>query len=277
MASEQAEQGARVRGFGSARRPIGAVNWIGFRTLLAKEVRRFLKVPSQTLLAPTATTLLFLAIFALAFGGGARDVQGIPFLEFLGPGLIAMAIVQNAFANSSASVIISKVQGNIVDMLIPPLSPGELTLAFALGGVARGIAVGVLVAIAIEAFVPIGVHDWLAVVFYGLAASLMLSLVGLATAVWADKFDQTAAITNFVITPLAFLSGTFYSIDRLPEPWHTISLFNPFFYMIDGMRYGFIGHADGAIAVGVAVLAGTNLALYGLCYWMFASGYKLKE
>jgi ABC-2 type transport system permease protein len=277
MASEQAQQDAHARGFAAVRRPIGAVNWIGFRTLLGKEVRRFLKVPSQTLLAPTATTLLFLAIFALAFGGGARDVQGIPFLEFLGPGLIAMAIVQNAFANTSASVMIAKVQGNIVDMLVPPLSPGELTLAFALGGLARGIAVGALVAVAIEAFVPIGVHDWLAVAFYALAASLMLSLVGLATAVWADRFDQTAAITNFVVTPLAFLSGTFYSIDRLPEPWHTVSLFNPFFYMIDGMRYGFIGHADGSITVGVAALAATNLALYALCYWMFASGYKLKE
>ncbi|HEX9646018.1 MAG TPA: ABC transporter permease [Alphaproteobacteria bacterium] len=277
MTTEQARTGAGRGGFGPVQRSFGAVNWIGLWTLYVKEVRRFLKVPGQTLLAPCATTLLYLAIFALALGGAVREIHGIPFLAFLGPGLIAMAIVQNAFANTVTSVMISKVQGNIVDMLVPPLSPGELTLAFALGGLTRGVAVGVAVAVAIFAFVPTAVHDWAAVVCYGLGASLMLSLVGLATAVWADKFDQTAAITNFVVTPLAFLSGTFYSIDRLPEPWHAISLFNPFFYMIDGMRYGFTGHADGSIAVGAAVLVAADLALYGLCYWMFATGYKLKE
>jgi ABC-2 type transport system permease protein len=262
---------------GPARRRIGAVNWIGLWTLYAKEVRRFLKVPAQTVLAPTASTLLFLVIFALALGGAVREVHGVPFMTFLAPGLIMMAIVQNAFANTASSVMISKVQGNIVDMLISPLSPGELTLAYALGGVTRGLAVGVAVGLATLFFVPLGVHDVVALVFYAVAASLMLSLIGLATGIWADKFDQMAAVTNFVITPLAFLSGTFYSIDRLPEPWHTVSLLNPFFYMIDGMRYAFIGRADGSIAVGVAVLVAISLGLWVLCWRMFATGYKIKD
>ena len=262
---------------GPARRRIGAVNWIGLWTLYAKEVRRFLKVPAQTVLAPTATTLLFLAIFALALGGAVREVHAVPFMTFLAPGLIMMAIVQNAFANTASSVMISKVQGNIVDMLIPPLSPGELTLAYALGGVTRGLAVGVAVGLATLFFVPLGVHDAVALVFYAVAASLMLSLIGLATGIWADKFDQMAAVTNFVITPLAFLSGTFYSIDRLPEPWHTVSLLNPFFYMIDGMRYAFIGRADGSLAVGVVLLVAVNAALWTLCWRMFKTGYGIKE
>jgi len=261
----------------STRKPFGPVNWLGLWTLYVKEVRRFMKVPAQTVLAPTMTTLLFLAIFALALGRAVQKVQGIPFLEFLAPGLIMMAIVQNAFANTSSSMMISKVQGNIVDMLVPPLSPAELTLAFALGGVTRGIAVGLATGLLIRAFVPLTVADWGAVVFYGLAASLMLSLIGLATAIWADKFDQMAAVTNFVVTPLAFLSGTFYSIDRLPGIWHTLSQVNPFFYMIDGMRYGFTGHADGSILAGVLVLLGINLALSALCYLMLARGYKIKE
>jgi ABC-2 type transport system permease protein len=277
MSLQQTQARLAATAPGAARRRIGAVNWIGLWTLYAKEVRRFLKVPAQTVLAPTATTLLFLAIFSLALGGAVREVHGVPFMTFLAPGLVMMAIVQNAFANTASSVMISKVQGNIVDMLIPPLSPGELTLAFALGGVTRGLAVGVAVGLATLFFVSLGVHDALVLVFYAVAASLMLSLIGLATGIWADKFDQMAAVTNFVITPLAFLSGTFYSIDRLPEPWHTVSLLNPFFYMIDGMRYAFIGRADGSIAIGVAVLVAINLGLWVLCWRMFASGYKIKD
>ena len=259
------------------RPPIGAVNWRGLWTLCAKEIRRFMKIPAQTILAPTMTTLVFLAIFALALGGAVRTVNGVPFMVFLAPGLVMMAIVQNAFANTSSSLMSSKIQGNLVDILIPPLSPTELTFAYAVGGVMRGLLVGLTVGVAIATFVPIGIHSVWALIFYPVAASLMLSLMGMAAAVWADKFDQMAAITNFIITPLAFLSGTFYSIDRLPEPWHTVSLFNPFFYMIDGMRYALIGRADGALIIGVVVLMVINAALWAMCHRMLASGYKIKE
>jgi ABC-2 type transport system permease protein len=269
-------------GFDSASRhlsrpTIGAVNWLGLWTLSAKEVRRFMKIPGQTVLAPTMTTLVFLAIFSLALGGAVRTVGDIPFMEFLAPGLIMMAIVQNSFANTSSSMMIGKVQGNIVDILIPPLSPAELTLSFVVGGVVRGLIVGLGVGMAMSFFVPLGIHSIWALLFYPVAASFLLSMIGLAAAIWADKFDQMAAITNFVITPLSFLSGTFYSIDRLPEPWHAMSLANPFFYLIDGMRYALIGRADGSLLVGVIVLCALNLALWGLCHQMIARGYKIKE
>jgi ABC-2 type transport system permease protein len=260
-----------------APRHFGRVNWIGLWTLYKKEVHRFMKVFTQTVLAPTVTTLLFLAIFSLALGGANRVVGGMPFVEFLAPGLIMMAIVQNAFANTSSSMMIAKIQGSIVDLLMPPLNPGELTLAFVMGGVTRGALVGVAVGLATWIFVPLRVVDVAALVFFALAASVMLSLMGLLAAIWSDKFDHMAAITNFVITPLAFLSGTFYSVERLPEPWHTVSQFNPFFYMIDGFRSAFIGHADGSLAIGVAVLLVCNGALWALCHTLFKVGYKLKE
>ena len=232
---------------GTRVRQIGRVNWRGLWTLYMKEVRRFLNVFTQTLLAPMVTTLLFLAIFTLALGGAGRMVGGVDFALFLAPGLIMMSIVQNAFANTSSSIVIAKVQGNIVDVLMPPLSPGELTLGFAAGGVTRGIM-----------------------------AALMLALLGLIGGIWAEKFDHIAAVTNFVITPFSFLSGTFYSIERLPAAWQVAAHFNPFFYMIDGFRYGFIGHADSSLLLGVAVMAGFNLFLWTLTYRMFATGYRLK-
>jgi len=257
-------------------RRFGAVNWLGFWTLYQREVRRFLKVFTQTVAAPVVTTLLFLAVFLLALGGDRRHVGDIPYAEFLAPGLIMMAMVQNAFANTSSSLMIAKVQGNIVDVLMPPLSPAELTWGFALGGVTRGMLVGLVVAGAMAIFVPLGLHDPAFVLFHALAASLLLSLLGLLGGIWADKFDHIAAVTNFIVTPLSFLSGTFYSISRLPAPWHGVALWNPFFYMIDGFRYGFIGHADGSIWVGAAVMVAVNAALLALCHALVARGYKLK-
>ncbi len=260
-------------------RTIGIVNWLGFWTLYAREVRRFFKVATQTVAAPVVTTLLFLAVFVLALGGaagGGRSVGGVPFVEFLTPGLVMMAMMQNAFANTSSSLVISKVQGNIVDLLMPPLSGGELTLAYALGGVTRGLVVGAVVSAAIWCFVPVHVVDLGAVIFYAVAASLLLSLLGVLAGIWAEKFDHMAAVTNFIVTPLSFLSGTFYSVDRLPESWRFVAHLNPFFYMIDGFRYGFIGRADGSLGIGVAVLVGVNLALLFLCFRLIASGYRLK-
>jgi ABC-2 type transport system permease protein len=255
---------------------LGAVNWIGLWTLYLKEVRRFVKVYGQTILAPIVTTLLFLAVFVLALGGAKGMVGGVPFTEFLAPGLIMMAVAQNAFANTSSSIIISKVQGNIVDTLMPPLNAHELTFAIAMGGATRGVVVGVTVALSMTPFVKLGVHNAAFVVYHLVMASLMLSLLGIVGGVWSEKFDHIAAVTNFVVTPLAFLSGTFYSIERLPETFRLLAHLNPFFYMIDGFRYGFIGHADGALMAGLLVMAGINAALWLLCHWMFASGYRLK-
>ncbi|MDR3438565.1 MAG: ABC transporter permease [Telmatospirillum sp.] len=257
-------------------RRLGCINWLGLWTLTAKEVRRFLKVYFQTIVAPVVTTLMFLAIFVLAIGRASVDVGGVPFPQFLAPGLVMMAMTQNAFANTSSSLIIAKVQGNIVDVLMPPLSPLELTLAFALGGVMRGLVVGVAVALTMSFFVPLPLTHPGYIVYHALMASLMLSLLGMIGGIWADKFDHMAAVTNFIVTPLSFLSGTFYSIDRLPEGFHLFALANPFFYMIDGFRYGFIDHADGALGTGILVVAAINLLLGTVAYRMFRTGYKLK-
>lgn len=256
--------------------PLGPVNWLGLWTLYSKEVRRFLKVHFQTIWAPVATTLIFLAVFALALGGTVRQVGGVDYMRFLAPGLIMMAMVQNAFANTSSSLIISKVQGNIVDLLMPPLSPAEQTLGVALGGVTRGLLVGAAVGTVMSVFVETGIHSLFFCVYHAVMASLMLSLLGMMGGIWADKFDHMAAVTNFVVTPLSFLSGTFYSIERLPETFRAIALVNPFFYMIDGFRYGFIGHADGSLPVGAVFVAVVNLLLLAATYRMFATGYKLR-
>ncbi len=258
-------------------RAIGPVNWTGLSTLYQKEVKRFLKVFTQTVAAPVVTTLLFYTIFALALGGIVRTVyDGVPFLEFLAPGLVMMSMVQNAFANTSSSVLISKIQGNIVDVLMPPLSPGELAVAWIAGGVTRGLLVGAVTFVAISVFVPVPVHNLFFVFYHALGASMLLSLLGVIGGIWAEKFDHIAAVTNFVITPLAFLSGTFYTVDRLPEGVWWAAHFNPFFYMIDGFRYGFIGESDGTLMIGLAVMAAANLALWALVLRMLATGYRLK-
>ncbi|MBI5120201.1 MAG: ABC transporter permease [Rhodospirillales bacterium] len=256
---------------------MGPVNWLGLWTLLSKEVRRFLKVYFQTIFAPVVTTLLFLAVFALALGGKPLQmVDGVPLLEFLAPGLIMMTMVQNAFANSSSSLIMAKVQGNIIDVLMPPLSAGELVAGFAGGGVVRGLFVGVVVAVSMSVFVPLAAPNPFFILYHAVAASTMLSLLGMMGGIWADKFDHMAAVTNFVITPLSFLSGTFYTIDRLPEIFHAVALVNPFFYMIDGFRYGMIGHADGSLLAGLIYIGLVDVVLLFLSWRMFKRGYKLK-
>ncbi|MCC6471344.1 MAG: ABC transporter permease [Alphaproteobacteria bacterium] len=257
-------------------RRYGPVNWLGLWTLYQKEIRRFWNVATQTVAAPVVTTLLFLAVFSLALGGGGQAVAGVPYIQFLAPGLIVMAMTQNAFANTSSSLVIAKVQGSIVDLLMPPLSPAEQTAGLALGGLTRGLVVGAAVGIAMTPFAGVHVHHWGYVLFHAVNASLLLSLLGLLGGLWSEKFDHLAAVTNFVITPLAFLSGTFYSTQRLPEPWLTVAHLNPFFYMIDGFRYGMTGHADGWLAGGIATMLAANLALALLAHRLFASGYKLK-
>ena len=253
------------------------LNLIGLWTLYVKEVRRFLKVPGQTLAAPVITTLMFMAIFSLALGRAGREIGGVPFLEFLAPGLVMMAIIQNGFANTSSSVLIAKIQGNIVDVLMPPLSPGELMAGIVAGGVTRGLIVAVtvtLVMVPVVGFAPVSLPLAL---FHALAGSLMLSLLGLLGALWAEKFDQMAAVTNFVITPLSFLSGTFYSIAQLPPVFQLVAYVNPFFYLIDGIRYGFTGHADGSVWVGVIVVVLIDALLWALALHLVRIGYRLKS
>jgi ABC-2 type transport system permease protein len=282
-ASQQSQQsdGDKARHPPFNVRAFGLCNWRGLWTLYAKEVQRFMKVFTQTVMAPVVTTLLFYTIFTIALGGvrGPRLVADIPFAAFLAPGLIMMAIIQNSFANTSSSLMISKIQGNVVDVLMPPMGPLELSLGFAGGGVTRGIIVGISAAIIMMFLVPLSpfdLHNPALIIYHAVSASIMLSLLGMIAGIWADKFDHMAAITNFVIMPLSFLSGTFYSIQRLPETWQFVAHFNPFFYLIDGFRNGFIGHADTNPLFGMAVAAAVNLCLLFIVYRMFASGYKLK-
>jgi ABC-2 type transport system permease protein len=255
---------------------LSGVNWLGFWTLYQKEVRRFLKVYTQTLLAPMITTLLYLLVFLLARGRAGTSVMGISYGAFLAPGLIMMSMTQNAFANTSSSIMIAKVQGNIVDMLMPPLSPGEVIAALALGGVSRGVMVGLVVAVSIWPFAELRVAHPLAMIYFGLSASLMLSLLGVLGGLWSEKFDHMAAVTNFVVMPLSFLSGTFYSAEALPAPLHAFVRFDPFFYMIDGFRYSFIGVADASPVLGAVAMAVLNAALLAGSWRLYAVGYKLK-
>jgi ABC-2 type transport system permease protein len=252
------------------------LNLIGLWTLYLKEVRRFLKVPGQTLAAPAVTTLMFLLIFSLALGRGGRVIEGLPFLEFLAPGLVMMAVIQNAFANTSSSILIGKIQGNIVDMLMPPLRPGELLFGIVAGGVTRGLLVAVVVTLAMLPAVAIRIEHPLLVLYYALSGSLMLALLGLLGGIWAERFDQMAAVTNFVVTPLSFLSGTFYSIAQLPGPFLLAAHLNPFFYLIDGLRFGFTGHADGSILIGAIAVTAVNLGLWLVAHALIARGYRLK-
>lgn len=260
--------------FGSAR--IRGVNWLGVWTLYVKEVRRFANLYLQTILAPVVTTLLYFAIFALAIGGARPAVHGIPFTVFLAPGLIMVAIIQNAFANTASSILGAKIQGNIVDLLMPPLSDGELAAAVIMGGVSRGLTVALANLVALSPFVDLQMpHPW-AAVYFALMASVCLSAGGLLAGIWAEKFDHMASVTNFIILPLSFLSGSFYSVALLPQAFKIINAFNPFFYLIDGMRYGFTGVADSNIGVGMIVAALVASVLWTTCYLVMKSGWRLK-
>lgn len=256
---------------------IGNIHWLGIATLTKKEVWRFTKVWNQTILAPVITTLLFLAVLSLALGRKQEMVEGVTFDRFVAPGLIMMAIVQNAFANSSSSLILSKVQGVIIDLLMPPFKGFEIVIALVTGGVVRGTLVGLVVAAAIYLFVEPTLHSFSLMLFYVIASSMMLASLGVLGGIIAQSFDQMAAMTNYIITPLSFLSGTFYSIHRLPEFWQHVSHLNPFFYMIDGFRYALIGHADGDILTGIIALSLTNCTLLWFTGRCISRGWRLKS
>ncbi|MTI00539.1 ABC transporter permease [Roseibium sp. RKSG952] len=257
-------------------RRFGVVNWMGLYTLAQRETLRFLTVWTQTLLAPLVTAGLFLLIFNIAVGPGRPDVMGVPFLTFLAPGIMMMTVIQNAFANTSSSMVIAKVQGNIVDTLMPPLSPLEILLGYLAGGVARGVLIAFVVAAALALVLGlVPVNPLIALLFVILGGAFMGAL-GLFAGIFANKFDQMAAITNFIVTPLAFLSGTFYSVDALPPLLNRISHVNPVFYLIDGLRYGMIDVSDSSPYLGLAVCSAATLLICALNWQMLRTGYRLK-
>jgi len=255
------------------------VNWGGLKTLYIKEVRRFFKVQLQTVWAPAITTLLYLAIFTVALGRAGRMVLGVPFADFIAPGLIVMAMIQNAFANASFSLLVGKIQGNIVDYLMPPLSTGELIAGLVGAAVTRAFLVGFAVWLVMLFWpgVSVDVRRPELVLWFGLMGSLLLAFLGLLTSIWADKFDHAAAVTNFVVTPLALLSGTFYSVRQLSPTFREISHANPFFYVISGFRAGFLGASDSPLLVGAVGLLVLNVALWAICYRLLKSGWKIKN
>ena len=255
------------------------VNWGGLKTLYIKEVRRFFKVQMQTVWAPAITTLLYLIIFSVALGRSGREVMGVPFADFIAPGLIVMAMLQNSFANSSFSLLVGKMQGTIVDYLMPPLSTGELIAGLVGAAVTRAFLVGGAVWIAMVLYPGVHVRlvDPLSAFWFGLMGSLMLAFLGLLTSIWAEKFDHAAMITNFVVAPLSLLSGTFYSVEQLAPAFRAASHANPFFYVISGFRHGFVGVTDSPIWVGAMGLLVVNLALWAACSGLLRSGWKIKQ
>tara|TARA_A100001037_G_scaffold299587_1_gene325460 strand:- start:485 stop:1336 length:852 start_codon:yes stop_codon:yes gene_type:complete len=258
-------------------RRFGHVNWRGLWTLYHREVKRFLKVFTQTIAAPVVTTLLFFTIFSVALENRVGTVGSVSFVVFLAPGLIMMSILQNSFQNSASSLLVSKIQGNIVDVLMPPISPVEMVCAYVAGGITRGVLVGLATTSAMFVLVDLPVHNFAGILFFAVSASTMLALLGMMGGIWAEKFDHMAALTNFVVVPLSFLSGTFYSIERLPETWQFFAKFNPFFYAIDGFRYGFIGQGDAGFWFGAGVMISVNVVLFIAVHRMIVSGYKLKS
>jgi ABC-2 type transport system permease protein len=258
-------------------RRYGAINSVGLATMVRREVRRFLKVPGQTLVAPLISTALFMIVFALAFGsrpwGNLVDVR---YVDGLAPGLVMMAIISNAFQNSASSMVIAKVQGNAVDFLMPPISAGELAVAFIVGAAVRGILIGLVGVAIVWPMADMTPANAFVAIYFGVIAAVMFGAIGLIGGIWAEKFDNLAAVANFVITPLTFLSGTFYSIDALPQPFSTIGHWNPVFFLIDGFRAGFIGHADSPLLVSGVFSFALTAGLCWACWALLKSGYRLK-
>ena len=253
------------------------INWIGVQTLYLREVRRFWKVGAQTVAAPVVTTLLYMLVFVVALQGARPPLHGTPFALFVAPGLIMMAMLNNAFANASSSLIQAKIMGTATDFLTPPLSPLELTMGFTLGAATRGAVVGLVTALCVLPFAPLGVANIFAIVWFALAASFIMGMTGILAGLWSEKFDHLSAVQNFIVMPMTFLSGTFYLVDNLPEPFRSFSRYNPFFYLIDGFRYGFIGHAESNLTVGVIGSAVLMVVMGVVCWLVFRSGWRLKS
>jgi len=258
-------------------RRFGLVNWIGIYSLYVKEVSRFLIVWAQTLLSPLVSSLLFLSVLTLALGNDRGDVLGYSFISFLAPGLIVMSIVQQSFSHSVSSLMIGKIQGNIIDTLLAPLSAIEVTLAIIFAAVTRGLVILIISIVVFSLIVEIHIYSIFYIFIGAFLGTFILGALGFITGLWAEKFDHTATITNFIITPLSFLSGVFYSIERLPNFFQSISKINPFFYIIDICRFGFLGVSDGSIVFGLIYLTILAFAMWFLSYYLYKIGYKIKS
>jgi ABC-2 type transport system permease protein len=254
-----------------------SINWFGASTLLKKEIWRFMKVYHQTLFSPVVNIILFLAVFSLSVGNQIKTINGVPFSIFMASGLIMMAAMQNSFANSSSSFVMGKVMGHIVDYLIPPLGAFELLFAFTVGAILRGIGVAIVSFVTISFFVTLPLHNFAYLFFYLFFGCMFLALLGVLTGVLSESFDHMSAMTSYVITPLTFLSGTFYSTEVLPEFWKVVSHFNPFFYMLDGFRFGITGAHDGNLLTGIIYILIINLILVAILYQMIKRGYGIKS
>ena len=253
------------------------INWIGIYSLYLKETLRFLTVFGQTIIGPIITAILFLLVISLAIGNERSNVLGVSFIQFLAPGLIAMQIIQQSFSHSSSSLLMGKVMGNIVDLIGAPLSAGEVSLSIILASVTRAIIIAVLSVIFFSLIVEIEIKNYFFFVLYLFLTSFIMGGAGFIAGLWADKFDHMATVTNFIIVPLSFLSGTFYSIDRLPEFLNKLSYYNPFFHMIDGFRYAFIENLDGSINFGIIYLSILSFVIWFISYLLYRKGYKIKH
>ena len=255
----------------------GLINWIGFKSLWLKECNRFIAVWQQTLLSPLVSSLLFLSVLSLALGNNKGDVLEHSFIVFLAPGLIAMSIITQSFSHSVSSLMISKIQGNIVDMLYAPLSAFEVSLAIILAALSRAFLIAIISIIVFSMIVKMPISNIYYVFIFGFLSAFILGCLGFITGLWAEKFDHTATVTNFIITPLSFLSGVFYSIKKLPEFFQFISHINPFFYMIDGFRCGFLGTSDGSIKIGLIYLIILSFIMWYIAFYLYRKGYKIKS
>ena len=257
-------------------RRFGHVNWIGAWTLYKKEILRFFVVWIQTLFSPLITSLLFLLVLSLAIGNERENILGVSFINFLAPGLIAMQVIQQAFSHSSSSIMIGKIQGNIVDILYAPLSASEVTLSIIFAAVTRSFLIAFISVVVFSFLVNIKADNIIIIIIYIFLSSFILGAFGFIAGLWAEKFDHMASVTNFLIIPFSFLSGTFYSIDKLPLILQKVSEANPFFYMIDGFRYGFIGKSDGSLNFGLIYLTILSVVIWFIAYLLYKKGYKIK-
>ena len=253
------------------------INWVGAYTLYLKETLRFLSVFGQTVIGPVVTAILFLLVISLAIGEDRPNVLGVTFIEFLAPGLIAMQVIQQAFSHSSSSLLMGKVMGNIVDLIGAPLSAAEVSLAIIFASITRSLIISIISIILFSILIEIEIKHYLIFFTYLFLSSFIMGSVGFIAGLWADKFDNMATVTNFIIVPLSFLSGTFYSVDRLPNFLNTLSQYNPFFHMIDGFRYAFINNMDGSIKFGLIYLIILSILTWFISYILYKKGYKIKS
>lgn len=253
------------------------MNGIGFKTLLNKETRRFLKVPGQTIAQPVITTALYFLVFGFALGGQVKQLDGIRYVRFIVPGLVMLSLIQNAFLNTASSMFIHKIQGTIVDLLVAPLSPFELLGAFTTAGVIRGVVVGGTVWLVAALFTGFGVVHPIWTIVFSLLVAIEFALFGLVVAIWSDKFEQLNLVPTFVITPLTFLGGVFYSARMLPEPWSAVTKLNPVLYMVEGLRFGILGQSSSSPWLGLGLTMALTFASGTVVWWMLATGYKLRN